>query len=430
MAGRLRSLRLIGLLAITATCFTPVAQKLASTPTEVNMAAGDTVSIPMAGARVSSSSNQQVATASSESSSALTVTSTSPGNADISTRIFGLIPWKTHVHVTPSTKVVVGGQAVGIRLQSKGPIVVGFRQLADGSSPSAKAHIQVGDMIIAIDRHVIHSAADLQRALENAKEPVHVTVERGSVRRELDVSAPNQSPGNRHQLGLYVRDRTVGVGTLTFYDPPRHTFGALGHIITDTDTGQAVVGSGGLYSAMITGLKPGRIGSPGEKRGTFSTSSDQLGRIGRNTPYGVFGTMIKPPSSCDVNQLVQVALPEQVHEGPAKMFTVVHGQKVEAFNVQIDNVARQSAPATKSMIVKVTDPRLLAETGGIIQGMSGSPLVQDGKLVGAVTHVFVSDPTRGYAVYAMWMVHQAKFDTDLQPTFHYYPFLNHSKQAV
>ncbi|EPZ48937.1 SpoIVB peptidase [Alicyclobacillus acidoterrestris] len=407
MAGRLRTIRFIGLLAIAVTCFTPAVQKMASTPTEVNMVSGDTVAVPTDGTHTSNSSSTHFST--QTASSTLTVTSTSPGDTDIFSKHFGMIPWKTHVHAEPAARVIVGGQAVGIRIQSQGPVVVGFRRLTDGSSPCASAHMQVGDRIVSINHQHIETAADLQQALRKQAQAVHLTVVRGNSVKEIQVSF--KDPGV-HQLGLYVRDRTIGVGTLTFYDPLHHTFGALGHMITDADTGKPVVGRGGLYQAAITGLQPGAAGSPGEKRGTFSSASTPLGHIDVNTPYGVFGSMLQPPARTSVPGVIDVALPEQVHVGPAKLYTVVHGQQVEAFDVQIDNVARQASPATKSMIVRVTDPRLLNETGGIIQGMSGSPLVQDNRLIGAVTHVFVSDPTRGYAVYAMWMLKQTEHLTD------------------
>jgi stage IV sporulation protein B len=424
MAGRLRTLKFVGLLAITASCFTPAAQKLASTPTELNMAAGDTVSLPIAKPhQAPTSSNHAVATT-SETTTGTTVKSNDPGNFDIASKLFGFIPWKTHVHVTPGAKVVVGGQAVGIRLESKGPVVVGFRRLSDGSSPSARAHVQIGDMIVSIEQHAVHSSSDLQQVLRQAPQQIHLTIQRGHTKRQLSVNVPDDGLGHR-QLGLYVRDRTVGVGTLTFYDPVHHAFGALGHVITDIDTGQRVDGSGQLYEAMITGLKRGQIGAPGEKRGTFSSAGtqSQIGLISENTDYGVFGSMPSAPLPYTPSSLVQVALPEQVHEGPAKMYTVVHGNKVEAFDVRVDNVAHQHSPATKSMIIKVTDPRLLAETGGIIQGMSGSPLLQDGRLIGAVTHVFVSDPTRGYGVYAMWMLQQTRDEHAVVPSFS--PWLMH-----
>ncbi|GMA60636.1 SpoIVB peptidase [Alicyclobacillus fastidiosus] len=425
MAGRLRTIRFVGLLAITVACFTPAVQKMASTPTQVSMVTGDTVALPMTGTQPSTSSSS-IASTYKASSSSCTVTSTGPGDTDISGKRFGIIPWKTHIHVEPAARVMVGGQAVGIRIQSTGPVVVGFRRLTDGSSPCANAHMQLGDRIISVNDRRIETASDLQAALRSRGQAVHMTVVRGNTTKQFTLSFKDASV---HQLGLYVRDRTVGVGTLTFYDPAHHTFGALGHIITDADTGQPVVGAGGLYQASITGLQPGAAGAPGEKRGTFSSASTPLGHIDVNTPYGVFGSMSRPPVRTPVPGILDVALPEQVHEGPAKMYTVVHGTRVEGFDVRIDNVARQSNPATKSMIVRVTDPRLLSETGGIIQGMSGSPLVQDHRLIGAVTHVFVSDPTRGYAVYAMWMFRQTRL-SGKQQTPSTVSFLHPRRYAV
>lgn len=407
MAGFLRTLKVAGLLTVAASCFTPMTQELARTPVDVNIATGDTVSVPIPSvATKPASSNSFVAHATPHQSYWL-ITSDHPGQSDVSTKLFGFIPWKTHVHVLPSTKVVVGGEAVGIRLHSTGPVVVGFRSLADGSpSPSAKAHVRLGDMIVAVNHHHVHSTEDLQRELSRVQRPaLQITVEQGNRQRDIDIPA---NPLLHRQLGLFVRDRTAGVGTLTYYDPLHRSYGALGHIITDLDTGRPVVGSGSMYDAMITGLKPGSIGEPGEKRGVFSSSGRTIGDVRENTPYGIFGTMKIPLSPTEFcRQPIEVALPEQVHEGSAKIYTVLHGQRVEGFDIHIDNVTHQNTPSTKSMIIRVTDPRLLAQTGGIIQGMSGSPIVQDGRLVGAVTHVFVSDPTRGYAVFAMWMLREA-----------------------
>lgn len=411
MAGRLRTFKFFSLLAITATCFTPAIRELAATPTQVNMVTGDTVSVPLSSrATAANSSNQHVAEASlNPLSSVMEVTSRQPGSTDIDSNLFGIIPWRTHVHVVPTARVAIGGQAVGIRLQSKGPLVVGYRHLGDGSSPAARAKVEIGDMIVSLNHHPIHSTLDLQRAMYRATMPLHLTVERDHDEREISLSCPMESPQASPQLGLYVRDKTVGVGTLTFYDPAHHAFGALGHIITDADTGQPIIGDGKLYPALITGIQPGKVGAPGEKRGTFSPQGSTLGHIDCNTPYGVFGYMHQHVGSFEpsnASNLIPVALPEQIHVGAAKMYTVLHGQQVESFDVRIENLSRQSHPSTKSMMIRVTDPRLLEESGGIVQGMSGSPLVQDGRLVGAVTHVFVSDPTRGYAVYAMWMLRE------------------------
>lgn len=418
MAGFLRTLKVVGLFTVAASCFTPTAQELARTPVDVNVAAGDTVSIPVPSvATKPASSNSFIAQAIANHSSWL-VTSKHLGQTEVSTKLFGFIPWRTHIHVLPSAKVLVGGEAIGIRLHSLGPIVVGFRTLSDGTpSPGAKAHVRLGDMILAVNHHQVHSAKDLQFQLGRLNTgELQITVKQGEKQRDIHISSGSHL---QRQLGLFVRDRTAGVGTLTYYDPLHKSYGALGHIITDTDTGRPVIGNGFMYDAMITGLKPGLVGDPGEKRGTFLSNTATIGDVCENTPYGVFGKMSSPPKNCgSSHRPIEVAFPEQVHEGPAKMYTVLRGQQVEGFDVSIDNVARQNAPSTKSMIIRVTDPTLLAQTGGIIQGMSGSPIVQDGRLVGAVTHVFVSDPTRGYAVFAMWMVREATHARNhTSPTF-------------
>lgn len=434
MAGRLRTFKFFSLLAVTATCFTPAVRELASTPTQVNMVTGDTVSVPLmggGGGSQANSSDEQVAKVSANSDAlVMTVTSDKPGRTEIDSKLFGFIPWKTHVHVVPTARVLVGGEAVGIRLESKGPIVVGYRHLSDGSSPAAKARVEIGDMIISVNHHPVHTALELQRAVREATTPLQLTVQRDRDKRDISLDCPKNTASNS-QLGLYVRDRTVGVGTLTFYDPAHQAFGALGHVITDADTGQPIVGQGSLYPALITGIQAGKVGAPGEKRGTFSPQGKTIGEIGCNTPYGVFGEMPRQSfRQTTSSQLLPIALPEQVHVGAAKMYTVLHDQTVESFDVRIENTTRQSSPSTKSMIIRVTDPRLLAQSGGIVQGMSGSPLVQDGRLVGAVTHVFVSDPTRGYAVYAMWMLQQTKAFDATQDTWLGIPHLWPIKHAV
>ncbi|GMA55830.1 hypothetical protein GCM10025858_03330 [Alicyclobacillus sacchari] len=260
-------------------------------------------------------------------------------------------------------------------------------------------------MILSVDKHPVRSAIELQQVIRDKRGSILLTIQRGEHKKDVVVHCPATAAGS--QLGVYVRDKTVGVGTLTFYNPETGAFAALGHMISDVDTGRPIIGEGLMYPAVITGVQAGKIGEPGEKKGMFVHSSRELGHIAENTPYGIFGKL--DVSACHatggLREAIPVALPTQVHPGPAVIYTVLHGQKVEPFQVRIENTSRQRTPSTKSLILRVTDPRLLSAAGGIVQGMSGSPIVQDGKLVGAVTHVFVSDPTRGYGVYAYWMLH-------------------------
>lgn len=303
--------------------------------------------------------------------------------------------------------VFVGGQSIGIRLNSNGVLVVGFEHVQELSSPAQAGHIQVGDVIEQINGKEIHSIADLQQCVTDARsKTLHFIVRRGNSRLSLKIQPAVVGEGDK-RLGLLVRDRTTGVGTLTFYDASVCRYGALGHVITDADTGRAIDGWGTVYDSEIFGIVKGSSGKPGEKRGRFVTPQVRLGSIDRNTSFGVFGSMNHIPPHLYRQYRVPVARPSQVHNGKATLLTVVHGQRVEPFTVQIENKTRQTKPTTKSMIVHVTDPRLLKETGGIVQGMSGSPILQDGRLIGAVTHVFVSDPTRGYGVYAQWMLHES-----------------------
>ncbi|GGI95816.1 hypothetical protein GCM10010885_01850 [Alicyclobacillus cellulosilyticus] len=307
----------------------------------------------------------------------------------------------------PPPMVYVGGQTVGVRLFTRGLLVVGFQRVGpQGESPAAAADVRIGDRIERVNGALVRTVDDLRRLIHLGGPQVWLTLRRGRETRRVCVRTVTDVAGNRH-LGVYVRDKTTGIGTLTFFDPLHRCFGALGHVITDVDTGEPIEGSGALYPAEVTGIMRGEPGRPGEKKGHFVFPQRVMGEIEENCEFGVFGHMERPPAHLYLPRVIPVARPDEVHDGPAMMLTVLHGQRVEAYQVQIERAVHQSVPDTRSMVVRVTDPRLLREAGGIIQGMSGSPILQDGRLVGAVTHVFLSDVTRGYGVYAAWMVEEA-----------------------
>ena len=205
-----------------------------------------------------------------------------------------------------------------------------------------------------------------------------------------------------------MRDSTAGVGTLSFYDPDTGRYAALGHAITDGDTGSVLsVSEGQVLKADIVAVQRGQKGSPGELKGSFLREGEVLGNIRRNSILGIYGAL----DSATVNPLYPQGLPiglrSGVHTGAASILSSVDGEGVKEYAIEITRVNQQSAPAPKSMVLRVTDERLLAATGGIVQGMSGSPIIQDGRIVGAVTHVFVSDPTQGYGLYVDWMLQEA-----------------------
>ncbi|MCY0888969.1 MAG: SpoIVB peptidase [Alicyclobacillaceae bacterium] len=308
-----------------------------------------------------------------------------------------------HVHpadAAPRRYVHIGGQSVGIRLQADGAMVVGFQSLGDVPSPAKSSSIRIGDMIVGINGHKIHSAADLALRVAHATHAVQIQVDSLGREKMLTVRPKLDDHGISH-LGLYVRDRASGVGTLTYFNPTTHRFGALGHVVTDLDTGQPIHGRGFVYPAHIVSIIRGQSGEPGEKRGQFSSRGRPMGDIDSNNDFGVFGN---DDVDRETGPLMPVAKPSEVHVGPAIVFTVLHQQRVESFRVNIERLGDIRRIEPKSFVIRVADARLLKQAGGIVQGMSGSPIVQDGRLVGAVTHVFVSDPTRGYGVFAEWML--------------------------
>ena len=196
---------------------------------------------------------------------------------------------------------------------------------------------------------------------------------------------------------------------MTFYEPLTGAYGALGHVITDSYTKKPIViRSGEIVSANISGINSGQRGLPGEKLGTFLDGNDELGMITKNCEFGIYGTLNHLPKNIYFQEPIPVATSRQVKLGKALMYTVVEGGKIERFDIEIEHVSYQSRPASKGLIIKVVDPRLLRLTGGIVQGMSGSPIIQNGCLVGAVTHVFVNDPKKGYGVLAEWMINEAE----------------------
>jgi len=209
-------------------------------------------------------------------------------------------------------------------------------------------------------------------------------------------------------LGLWVRDITAGVGTLTFYDAKNGRFGALGHAITDVDTGMLLsVKNGEIVQSDVIDVRQGRRGEPGELRGGFSERDRVIGDIVKNTRYGIYGKVRRPVPNLLYKKPLPVGCQFTVNVGSATLLTTINGNGVEEFDMEIIGINRQNYPNPKGMIVQITDPDLLSRTGGIVQGMSGSPIIQNGRLVGAITHVFVNDPTKGYAIFIEWMLKEA-----------------------
>ena len=338
------------------------------------------------------------------------------GTARLQLKLFGTIPIKTvALNVVPELKVIPGGQTIGVKVKSDGIMVVGHHQVKteDGGkvSPAQSAGIRLGDLIKSANGVRLREVDQMAKMVEKAGREggtLKLVIERGDERFVKELKPVYDAEDRAWRLGLYIRDSAAGVGTLTFYAPEHGVYGALGHIITDMDTQAPIrVGEGQIVQSSVTSINKSSSGEPGEKRAHFVKEGKVLGTVERNTPFGIFGRMSELPTPYYDNKAIPVAFADEVKEGPAHILTVVDGEKVEKFDIMITRAMRQTEPATKGMIIRITDEKLLKRTGGIVQGMSGSPIIQNGKLVGAVTHVFVNDPSSGYACYIEWMLEDA-----------------------
>jgi stage IV sporulation protein B len=329
---------------------------------------------------------------------------------------------KVDVNVLKDFKVRPGGQSIGVKLNTVGVLVVGHHQVQADSgrvSPGEKAGIKKGDIITEINGEQIEKMADVGPFVKQAGEdgkPLDVVIKRENEKITTQLQPEKDVNENTYKLGLYIRDSAAGIGTMTFYHPKTKKYGALGHVISDMDTKKPiVVGDGQIVRSTVTSIEKGGKGNPGEKLARFSSDREVIGNIKRNSPFGIFGELNKDISNGVFDKPLPIALSHQVKEGPAKILTVVNNDEVNLFDIEIVSTIPQKFPATKGMVIKVTDPELLEKTGGIVQGMSGSPIIQDDKLVGAVTHVFVNDPTSGYGVHIEWMLNEAGIDIYEKP---------------
>jgi stage IV sporulation protein B len=334
---------------------------------------------------------------------------------DISIKLFGVIPVKKMtLNLVPEIKVVPGGQPIGVKLFTEGILVVGFSDVetlqGKKQSPSAVSGIEIGDSIVEINGNKINDIKQLSEIVnKNGDKTLIIKINRKNKLMDVEVKPVETKNKNEYKIGLWVRDSTAGVGTLTFYDSSSGKFGALGHPINDIDTGILLpVRDGKVYNAKIISVEQGVKGKPGELRGIFS-DEDELGSLNKNTFTGIYGK-INNNIKNENNKAIPIARQGNIKEGPAKILACVDGSGTKEYDIYIEKLTQQSKPNSKSMIIRVTDPELIAKTGGIVQGMSGSPIIQDGKLVGAVTHVFVNRPDMGYGIYIEWMLKEAGID--------------------
>ncbi len=307
---------------------------------------------------------------------------------------------------------VPGGHSIGVALRTQGVLVVGVSDINTESGavcPARSADLRAGESIDEINGQAVNSVDEFTQLLAQAGgEPVELTISGESGTRTAEVTPVLDPHDNSYRLGAWVRDSTAGVGTLSFYDPETAHYGALGHAICDVDTGGILsVSDGEILKSDIVSIREGERGTPGELRGAFIEQALRLGAITENLNCGIYGNMYSDIQNPLYPDGITVSNRTLVHTGPAQLLTTLDSEGIRAYDCEITRVFRQDEPSTRSMIIKITDPELIERTGGIVQGISGSPLVQDGMLIGAVTHVFINDPTQGYGIYIDWMLDAA-----------------------
>ncbi len=299
-----------------------------------------------------------------------------------------------------SSKIVLGGETIGIDIHSNGIMIIGFYKV-NGKYPSDD--LKEGDIITKVGGTEVNTIEDLTKAIEENmhNSEVSLTYKRNNEEKTTVLNLVEQD--GMFKTGLYVKDSITGIGTLTFIDPANNMYGALGHEIIEANTSKIIeVKTGMIFENSITSIDKSSNGSPGSKNAKFYYGND-YGDIRKNTKYGIYGEY---NASYDKNELVEVGTKDDVHIGNATIYTVLEGEKVEEFSINITKINENSN--IKNLYFEITDEALLNKTGGIVQGMSGSPIIQDGKIIGAVTHVITDNVATGYGIFITTMLEESE----------------------
>lgn len=332
------------------------------------------------------------------------------GKKDLELNLFNIIPVKdVTVNVIPKTTVIPLGKTIGMKLYTEGVLVVGMSEI-EGKKPYQNSGIEAGDRIIEVNNKKISTSDELTQCVNtcNGKniEIKYINNKDEIVQAEIE---PAKTSNNEYKIGLWVRDAAAGVGTITFYEPSTGSFASLGHGINDVDTYELIdIANGELVTAKILDIVKGKNGIPGEIRGNIDNSI-KIGNISKNTDFGVYGNITNTNAlNLDNSQEMEVADRNEINTGKAYILCELDNGEPEKYEIEIQKIFKENNQDNKSMLIKITDARLIEKTGGIIQGMSGAPIIQNNKFIGAVTHVLVNDSKMGYGVFADLMIKQLK----------------------
>lgn len=327
------------------------------------------------------------------------------GEYQAQVKLFGVTPVKeVSVGVVEPSYVIPCGTPFGLRMFTNGVLVVGMSDVdteQGAKNPAVDAGLQIGDLILSIDGVRMTSNQLAADTFEQSQgKPLDLLVERDGTEFHATLTTLYSVSCGDYKAGLWIRDSSAGIGTMTYVDPSNGMFAGLGHGVCDVDTGEVVpISSGDVMHVELMGITKGVRGQAGELKGYFSSTQPD-GCLLNNNETGVYGVLNSIPKG----DCVPVAMKQEVQKGKAQILATVENGQTQYYDIEIEKVSYKEDQITKNMIIRITDQALLEKTGGIVQGMSGSPIIQNGKLVGAVTHVFVNDPTKGYAIFAENMI--------------------------
>ncbi len=333
------------------------------------------------------------------------------GSANMTLNAFGVDIKDVTLDFLPGdgVELVPCGASIGVEINTQGILVLATDYLTNNEnkavSPSDNI-LKTGDSIIKLNGNELIDRFDLKDAVEKSEGEVTLEVKRDEQILNLKILPEIAKRDGKRKIGVHVRDKTKGIGTLTYYHPESRVFGALGHGIVDVDTKQIMdIKNGKIFKATIGSVIKGKKGVPGELSGKI-IDDEIIGLINQNSPLGIYGVIDEENVDELNDEKMKIGLQNEVYEGPAKVLTNVEDEYVKEYDIYIDAVNKYTKDDSKGMVIKITDPELLSRTNGIVQGMSGSPIIQNGKVIGAITHVFVQDPTKGYGIFIENMLKQ------------------------
>lgn len=335
------------------------------------------------------------------------ILSNTPVSSDLSNctktiNLFGIFPIKNvSVKTNKQIDLIPSGNQFGIKMFTDGAMVVGLTEIQTDNGfvcPAKLAGIKEGDIIVAINNSPISRNEDIAKIIENSNgESLNICLKRENNKQEVVLSPVLSTQDNKYKSGLWIRDSAAGIGTITYIDSNNQTFAGLGHAICDVDTGEIMpVASGEICDVSIHNIKKGKSGTPGELMGAF-TNDIPIGYVKNNNQTGIYGSLIKNNKS---SKTYPLAYKQEVSIGDAIILCQLQDDVAQEYNIKITSIDYNPKTQIKNMTIKVTDDELIKKTGGIVQGMSGTPIIQNGKIIGAVTHVFVNDSKKGYAIFA------------------------------